>query len=312
MKYILLLLLLVSSISAYAIKDCDYTLTLNNATIQVTDIDQVIQREITANHNKGGNGGRDCMTYRVYFGKGLANSYQRKAYSPTNRTMNYNLHRLVNMAGILKEQADALSASEYLEGSAPQNDTNYQSSFFVSVPDIAEQNFAQSGTYTDTVQVSLYGYVDPSRGFVFEDSVSLTLLFIIPKKILISLIDEGGVFDENATTKVLDFGFMSQFQEQGVDLRIVSNTPYQVKASSANNGNLKHASQNSLVNYTLKVNGSAVSLTSSSGIPSTVGSGIETSTAGDRFNLRFQILSNINTLPAGLYQDQITLTAIAN
>jgi spore coat protein U-like protein len=310
-KLLPLLFFLMISINCSA-KDCDFTITLTNSTIQVTDIDQVVQRELSASRKKKSNSSRDCTLYRVYFTKGMANSYQRKAYSATNQTINYNLHRQVNMVGILKERADALNASEYVEGTSPQKDITYQSSFFVSVPDMAEQNYPRSGSYTDNVQVSLYGFVDSKKGYVFEDSAALTLLFIVPVKINISLIDEGSAFDESSTAKILDFGFLTQYQEKGADLRVVSNTPYQIRASSTNNGNLKHTSQNALINYGMKVNGSTVSLAGSSGTPVNLGSGTNTTTAGDRFNLRFQILTNTSTLAAGLYQDQITITAIAN
>lgn len=293
-------------------KDCDYSISLSNSTVQITDVDQIIQNELFVEHEKGSKGKRDCETYRVYFGKGLGNSYQRKAYSSSGRSINYNLHQQVNMAGILKEVGDALNQNEFIEGSAPNPSQRYQNSYYVSVPDIAEQNYPQSDSYRDTVQVSIYGYVDEKRDFVFEQSATLTLLFIVSDKVSISLIDEGGAFDASATAKVLDFGFLTQFQEKAVDLRVVSNTPYQVKASSTNNGRLRHTSLSATIGFGMKVNGTGIALGSSAGNPVTLGSGQQTSSSGDRFNLRFQILDGTTGLPAGLYQDQITITAIAN
>lgn len=310
MKMIFGLLFLFSFQSALASFDCDYNFSLANSTIAITDVGQVIQRDIVVNHEQNVDGSK-CLTYRVFFSKGLSNSYQRKAYSLWGRSINYNLHRLINMSGILKDVNDALNSNEYVDGSAPLRRTNYQNSFFVSVPDIDTQNYPRSDYYWDIVQVNLYSYAG-NKGWVFEQSTNLTLLFVVTDKINISLVDEGGAFDVSATAKVLDFGIMTQYLEKGVDLRVMSNTPYQIKASSANNSVMKHTSQNGSVNYTLKVNGSAIPLGSSSGSPVTIGSGNETSTSGDKFNLRFQIQSNTTNLPAGLYQDQITITAIAN
>ena len=311
MKKILSLFILLTFQSAIAGFDCDYSFSLSNSTIAITDVSQVIQRDIVVSHDQNTDGSK-CLTYRVFFSKGLSNSYQRKAYSLWGRSINYNLHRLINMSGMLKDVNDALNSNEYVDGTAPMRRTNYQNSFFVSVPDIDAQNYPKSDYYWDIVQVNLYSYAGSSKGWVFEQSSNLTLLFVVTDKINISLVDEGGAFDVSATAKVLDFGIMTQYLEKGVDLRVMSNTPYQLKASSANNSIMKHTTQNSSVSYTLKVNGSGVALGNSNGNPALIGSGNETSTSGDKFNLRFQIQSNPSNLPAGLYQDQITITAIAN
>lgn len=309
-KLLMSFCLLILASQAFAF-DCDYSFSIGNSTIAITDVEQMIQRDIVVNHDEATNGTK-CLTYRMYFSNGLANSYQRKAYSLFGRSINYNLHRLINKSGILKDYGDALNSNEYVEGTAPLRRTNYQNNFFVSVPDIEAQNYARSDYYWDVVRVSIYAYVDAKKGYVFEGSTNLTLLFTVTNKVSVSLVDEGGAFDASATAKVLDFGFLTQYQEKGVDLRVVSNSSYQVKASSGNNSVLKHSSQNASISYSLKVNGSAISLSNSASNAVMIGTGNETTSSGDRYNLRFQILSNTNDMPSGLYQDSITITAIAN
>lgn len=308
MKFFLLSLFF--SLHALAAADCQYDMSLNNATIEVTDTDQVIQRDLFLTRDQQSPNGQ-CTKYRVFFGKGLSNSYQRKAFSIFGRSINYNLHRLVNMAGVLKDFGDALNTSEFVEGLAPSKETTYQNNFFVSVPGIAGQNYPKSEVYVDLVTVSLYAYYEKKNQYQFEDSSVLTVVYFVRDKILISLVDEGGPFDGSSTTKVLDFGILEQYQEKGVDLRVVSNTPYRVRLSSTNNGTLL-GPNNAPISYGTKVNGTAVSLGSSNSSPVSIGTGDETDASGDRYNLRFQILTSTANKPSGLYQDQITITAIAN
>ncbi|MFP5384735.1 MAG: hypothetical protein ACLGHN_01560 [Bacteriovoracia bacterium] len=50
----------------------------------------------------------------------------------------------------------------------------------------------------------------------------------------------------------------------------------------------------------------------SSANPVQIGTGDLTTTAGDLFNLKFTILDVTNYKSAGMYQDALTITAIAN
>src|SRR5690606_8520894 len=100
-------------------------------------------------------------------------------------------------------------------------------------------------------------------------------------------------------------------QEKGADLRVVSNGPYRLKVSSQNNGKLKR-SQGDTISYSLRVNNQSVTLSSSATGPVNIGQGDCTSEAGDRYNLKVKITENTSQKAAGIYQDVITITAIAN
>lgn len=302
------LLIFLLSFSAFAASDCDYHFSASNATIQILDASQVIQQGMSV--YRGNGSPRDnCRNYRVFFSKGLANSYQRKAFSLFNGSINYNLHSNINQSGILKEYGDALNSAEFLEGQAQDRNTTYSNRFYVSIPGVANGT-VRSGTFVDTVQISIYGYNESNRKYIFEETLGLTLLFVVPKVVQISVVDEGGEFNENSTTKVLDFGILAKGQEKGADLRVVSNSSYKVNVNSMNGGVLKQ-SGGSTIKYTMKVNGAGVALPSG-GSSTFLGSGDETTSAGDRFNLSFQITDSTTNLPAGLYQDNLTITATAN
>lgn len=310
MKTLLLALTFILSQNSYADPVCDYHFDLNNATFMAQDTAQVIRQDIEVWRGQNSPSGR-CSLYRLFFGKGLANDYQRRAYAPNGASIKYNLHRMINQNGILKDFNDALNANERIEGRAPTKHTIYNEQFYVSTPGIMGQDFPASGNYTDIVNLSLYGYNENSGLYNFEESSPFTITFIVPKRIQVSLIDEGSVFDAASTTKVMDFGNITQNQEKGADLRVLSNTPYEVKISSMNEGKLRHNSGDT-INYLLRINGTPMALGNSANTPVSIGSGNMTTTAGERYNIRVQITGTTEDKKAGLYQDVITITAIAN
>jgi hypothetical protein len=307
MKFFLMTMVILWSSTMLA-AECDYKISIANATLQIEDSAQVVQQSFTVNRGQNSPAGR-CRNYRVFFSKGLANSYQRNAFSLFNGSINYNLHPAINMAGTLKDYADAVTASEYIEGSAPEKNTIYTNRFFVSVPG-QNNNLLLSGTYVDIVQVSIYGYNENSGKYLFDETANLTAVFYVPKKVQVSILDEGQAFDASSTSKTMDFGIMEQNQEKGADLRILSNGSYRLNLSSLNNGKMVQGS--SSVAYSLRVNGSAVALTSSATNPVQIGTGTITGQAGHLYNLKVKITESVANKNAGLYQDVITITAIAN
>lgn len=309
-KMLLISLTILIGQLAYAddLKDCEYELYVPSISVDLTESNQVIPWDATLSRDKD-NGG-PCNQYWIFFGKGSANSYQRKAFTLPSISVNYNLHKLANLSGTLKDFGDASTSAEFIQGSAPNKKTPYNARFYVSVPSLSAQNFPRGGYYYDNIQASIYSKNNKGQ-WIFEDAVSFIVLLVVPKKIEVSLIDEGDNFDPSSTTKTLDFGHITQFEEMGADLRVVSNTPYKVMMSSSNNGELR-LNASSSISYALKVNGTSISLGSSSGTPVTIGTGNETNTSGDRYNLRVQITESTNNKQAGQYQDFITINAIAN
>lgn len=310
MKFFTALLFILISSNTWSGIDCDYDFSLSNATVMLSENQQVLSQDIQITRGQNSPNGL-CTQYFIFFGKGSANNYQRKAYSSGGKSINYNLHRYINLSGTLKDYNDALNSNEYVAGAAESKLTTYSNKFYVSLPGSESQDSPQSGIYTDSVQVRLYSFDNIRNEYRFEKSLNFTISISSNKKIQVSLIDEGEVFDPNSTMKVLDFGNLSQGQEQGVDLRVVSNTSYRISLSSLNNGKLNH-SKGDTIEYSLKSNGSFFSMSSSSTSPVSIGNGNPTSTAGDRYNLRIRISGTIENKTAGLYQDIITITATAN
>ncbi|WPU63918.1 hypothetical protein [Peredibacter starrii] len=307
MKRILGMMGLLLSLTAWADPECEYRLTLSNATVQVLETSQVVELTASLYRGRDTSDSSRCDNYRIFFSKGLANSYQRRAYTILGQYLNYNLHRNNNQTGILKDFGDAINVNEFLDGTSPNRNTTYTQKFYVAVPGLSSTT--SKGIYVDNIQASVYAFKPNSGKYIYEDSTSFTAYFYIPSNIDVSLVDEGGTFDASATSKVIDFGNLEKDQQKGVDLRVVSNSSYKVRLSSANGSKLKGPGT-SVVNYSLKVNGGSVSLPANTAVE--MGSGWATTSAGDKYNLKFQIMDDTKNLQSGLYQDNITITAIAN
>jgi spore coat protein U-like protein len=291
---------------AVAAPDCDYSVNYGQVTAQVLETKQTLQQSITLTRGQHSPYGI-CGNYQFYFGKGSAQSYQRHAVSANGHVVKYNLHQNINLNGVLKEQPDALNPQEYVSLNAPDRFVNYHAPFYFSLPDLITQNYPPKGIYNDNVQVVIWTNNEP--GFVFDKATNLAVTIVVPTRLDISLVDVGGGFDASSTSKVFDFGNITENQEKSGDLRVLSNTPYELKMTSQNSGLLKKGS--SSINYMLTVNNIPVSLTGSA--PVSFASGTGTSGInGESFNVRVKIIENTSGKPSGLYQDVITITAIAN
>lgn len=302
MKFLILLLL-----AGTAWADCDHNLTLGNATIQIQNGTQVIQQPYTIRRTDPSNG--RCSRYRLYFSKGIANSYQREAANTSGARADYNLHQNILTFGTLKDVNDANSFLEYIQGNTPDENVTYSGSFYISVPGFNSQGSLAGGTYTDNIQIRVYS-LDNQNDHELEEVQPFSVNLLVNTTMEISLVDEGGTHNASSTAKVLNFGNLATNQELGADVMVISNTAYQVRLSSLNNGNLKRGT--SSLAYQLKVNNISYSMTSSASSPVTVATGSATGTNPARYNVKVKITGSTSGLVAGEYTDTVTITAIAN
>jgi len=78
MKFLILMLVALSS-TAFA-QDCNYSVTMGSFTGNVSDNEQTVNHPIVVTRPTNSSTA-NCTNYRIYFGKGYANNYQRKAYN---------------------------------------------------------------------------------------------------------------------------------------------------------------------------------------------------------------------------------------
>jgi len=304
MKFLFLILFFIPYVHA---QNCQFELSLGNPTVLPTNVNQVLEQNFIV--TKKSPVLLACDYFRLYFSKGNANSYQRQAFNTELEKYNYNLHSNINMSGILKGVNDALNSNEYIQGGSLLSNTPYSGSFFLSLPALSTQTNQRAGFYRDSIQVDIYRVA--LLNIYYQTSQVFQVNIAIPTNLNVSIVDEGGAFNINSTTKVFDFGFLQDNQELRADVIVNSNTPYQLRISSFNNGKLKKGA--SEINYDLKFNSQTVNLAGSSSSPTEVASSSgPTQIAGNRYNLRVKIMNLPQNPEAGVYEDALTLTAIAN
>ena len=307
MKFLLLGLFLITG-QAIA-QSCDYSITMGSFTGNVNDTEQTVSHTAVLTRPTNSSSS-NCNEYRVYFGKGNANSYQRKAYNG-QYSLNYNLYRTVNRGNILKEYSDA-SNGEFIANTANNPNTASTSTFFVGFPDL-ETIFSQSpaGVYTDVVPVMFYR-VRQNGNIEYETTRNLTISFNLPRYAELSIFPVNAPDDVNSITYFMDFGTMAQNQELRADLRVKGNVGYGVMLSSMNGGKLMPtAGGNSIVPYQIKVGNGNYFTPSPAGSQFTVAqNNFGTASSGERYNLRVK-LGTFGQLEDGDYQEVITITVQA-
>lgn len=303
---ILVILTSLLWLSATWAQECNFNVSMNSFMGNVNDFPQVVGHSLALTR---GSSSANCENYRIYFGKGYANNYQRKAYSGIY-SLNYNLYRTVNLGNILKDYGDA-SAGEFIAAQAPNTNTPYTSTFYVSIPDLDSIfTTSPSGVYTDVVPIHFYK-VRANGTVEYETSRYLTISFNLPRYAELSIVPENAPHDATSTSYIMDFGTMEQNEELRADLRIKGNVGYEVSLSSMNGGKLTGGSGSTTVPYQIRVGSGSYFSPTPAGAQYTVAQRyFGTSTGGERYNMRVK-LGSFGQLADGDYQEVITITVRA-
>lgn len=244
-----------------------------------------------------------ACTFGLGFSKGGAGSYTRAAGS-----LQYQLYQDSGLSHILKDVPDITSANDVVMVTLPAGTNPTNEFYYVDIPYSAATtpNLVAAGAYTDSFIINAYEGTDPTT-FANPPATStpVHVTITVPKMIALALVDTGGVFQDTATTKSIDFGNLSSGQVSRFDLRLRTNAGYSVKIQSSNNGKMKHTTKNSYVDYSLYVNNALADPTGST--PVITGSGT-TGLNGLGFPVKI-VIGTLGTLPlAGTYQDTVVIT----
>lgn len=301
--FMLILLFFAWAESAYS-QNCNYQIDLNSSfTAEVNSNEQILAHETSLTRPNNSPTPR-CQDYQIYFGKGQANSYQRKAYSGVD-SVSYNIYADASKGSVLKDYPDA-TTGEFLSGRAPSKNTPYTESFYIAVPSMTELFSQGPGVYVDVVALNYYakrnnGQVD------FQTSRYLTIQIRIPRFVEMSLVPENAPHDPNSTTYLMDFGQMNSNEQLGADLRVVGNVGFGVMMSSSNGSKLVN-NQDS-VGYQIKVGqGGYQTLSPAGALYQVAQSTSSTSLNGKRYNLQVRLGEVGGNLESGSYEDVITIT----
>lgn len=304
---LLLLLSLWWSAAARA-QDCGFTINMNSFVGNVGDTAQTNSHVATVTRGQNSADG-NCSRFQVFFGKGLSNNYQRRAYSGTN-SLAYNIYRSVSQGNILKDYGDA-GPGEFLDVLSPAKFTAYSASFYISIPDLNSIfQSSPAGVYTDVVPLNFYN-VKSNGTLEYQTTRYLTLSFNLPRYAELSIVPENSAHDRNATSYVMDFGVMEQNEELRADLWIKGNVGYGVMMSSLNGGRLAASGVSTSVPYQIRVGNGGYQTLAGAGASYTMAQNpFSTSSQGERYSLRVK-LGTFGQLEGGDYQDVITITVQA-
>lgn len=257
--------------------------------------------------------GVPACDYGIGISKGQSANYTRYA-SSGGANLNYQVYSDAGHTKTLKDVPDIGSSNDVILSTLPAGANASQTVFYYfDIPYTAATTpvMAHSGTYTDSFNINLYEGNNP---LTFAGPAAATahvnVTISVSTIIAVSLVDTGGVFQQAAVSKSVDFGNLIQGATTRFDLRLRTNSGYTVSFSSANNGKLKHSTANSFVPFTFKVNGGSLNLAGSSGAPVTglTGTG-QTAMAGLGFPIQVVIGSYGPVALQGSYSDTITITA---
>ncbi len=247
-------------------------------------------------------------TFGLGASQGGAGSYTRQA-SNGGLALHYQLYQDSNKSKILKSAPDITSANDAIMVTMPAGGNPQVEMYYFDIPFAAATSpLVAAGVYTDSFIINAYEGSDPA---LFADppatSATVNVNITVPKMIRLALVDTGGVFQDTATTKSIEFGNLNPGKVSRFDMRIRTNAGYQVNVSSANNGNMKHITGTTLVPYTMTVNGVTADTTGAVPVLNSTG---QTSLVGLGYPVRITI-GTLPTMPlAGEYRDTVTITAI--
>jgi hypothetical protein len=305
-KIILAIFLSLFSISILA--DCNYSISLPNATYTVSDLNPTTANNFTI--SLVGNNYNPCKDFFFTFSKGAYSAnYSRLAKRTTSAAyVNYNLYKLVNSTGVLKGPNDAVSINEVIEGTLLTHQTQTLTYYFAYTQSASSPPLA--GTYVDNIRVNSYSGTYPDYRSKEVDK-NLQVSITVPKLASLSLVDTGGSYDPTQNMKILDFGELTTNQELGFDIRMVSNAGYLLKVSSSNNGSMNIAGGadiNSKIAYNFLINNQSINLSTSQSIPVVIASGSGVTTAGGAVVSGKAIIQSVDGKNFGIYQDYLTFT----
>lgn len=250
-----------------------------------------------------------ACTFGLGFSKGGAGSYTRYALNGALQ-LNYQLYNDNGAINILKDAPDTVTVNDVVMVTLPAGSGPQIVQYFFDIPyALATAPFlAHAGTYTDSFTINAYEGADPSLYLAPPDaSAPVNLTITIEKLINLSMVDLGNIYQDGATTKAINFGRLTTGEVSRFNIALRTNAGFSVTVTSANAGNLKHVTKNSLVPYTLFINGVLADLT---GVVPVVSGGGQTSLSGLIYPVKI-VIGAVGNLPAaGNYADVVTVTAI--
>ena len=251
--------------------------------------------------------GSGALDFFVTVDGGDAGSFDpRYATASDGSQLRYYVYDNLNDRNILRSGTN-LDSKEVITGSFSSGQSYAQKtkSYAVFVP---AGQYAANATYEDELTFTVYtgtpDNYDPTTAVT--ESVPITLA--VPRSIAVRLNDPGGSFPGGNQTYSLDFGSLFDGETREIDLLVNSTVNYYVAFSSNNSGAMSRTGGSATVNYTMLVDGSTVDL--SSGYTEAI-SGESPTISGPRAYRMKITIGGVDGLPAGTYEDTVTIDVVS-
>lgn len=253
---------------------------------------------IKANTQPGG------CSFFVVFDYGLSNSYANRSLKMGSYTWPYQISKDAAGVNIIKNFPDVSSNNDVITGILPDSsgsDTQVNVTFWALLNQT--NPWLRFGNYTEYISAQLY--MGTISNYTFIGSKQLALNYNAAKRVDISVVPTGSAFSLADTDEVLDFGNLTPGATRSCDVVLKYNAGYTLYASSVNGGRLKHQTDAEYIPYTIKFNGSPVTLTTSPtqlfrefGVSPATGTVIPVNVT----------IGNFGIVKSGTYSDQVLLT----
>lgn len=227
-------------------QNCNFTFTSSNFVAEIDTAEQAVSHPLRIRRGSNSN---NCRNVRLFFTRGRANQYSRKAYNG-NKIVPYNLYKESSLNNILKDYGDA-GANEYLDLELARSSITYDIDFFVKVVDLDSVFSNGPGYYNDLIEVKLY-LVRANGQEVYQTSTYINIQIIIPRYAELSLGPMGSPHDPSSTQHIMSFGNLSTGKTAQAALNVKSTVSFGVYMSSLNGSVLKKGA--SEIPYTINVN----------------------------------------------------------
>jgi spore coat protein U-like protein len=251
--------------------------------------------------SRGGGSGR--VDFFVTF-SGASPGAPTRVLNGNNRSLQYQIYDSLSFGSVLGGLPSATS-SQALRGRFSGAEQKQQFTFVIAIPGM---QICPPGEYSGAVTLTLCeGTLDR---FTEIESHTIRISSRVSAATELSLVSQGSAFTPDAVMKKLDFGSLTKDKWLGFDLRVRSNTVYDVLLESENGGHLKSGDpkESSVIPYTLTIAGASVDLRQRIAIAGPQTSARSTE-QGERLEMVVKI-GDTEEASAGSYRDNIIITVV--
>lgn len=303
MKNLILCFFTIFTINAWG-QNCNFSITLAPFTVEVNPSEQSLPHEFTISR---GSNSQNCRNFRAFYGKGTANSYNRKVYSGSN-SIDFNIYGDSALTNVLKEYGDA-GSGEFISGNLPNRNLDYHFNSYIKVVDLNSVFSNGPGYYGDLIPISFYS-VRNNGTLIYQTTSYMYYQIVIPRYAELSLGEVGEGHDPNDTQHILDFGTIENNESKTARLSVKGNVGFGIYFASQNGGKLVNGQ--SYIDYTVKVgSNSPLNLSNPGQSYYITQRNTGTSESGQHYPVEVQLQSLSTNAQTGNYDDVITITVNA-